>query len=234
MKTLSSIVGVILFLSILSARVARAQDQVITVPLYRVYNRTGGWHLYTTREDESGRLVSQGWESEGIAGWVFPQSIPQTTPLYRRYHQKDGDHLYTISKDEADRAIYEYGYVDEGIAGYVAAEELKGTQPFRRFNNPKFGHLYTTDVNDAARAVQQAGYVEEGIVGYIWTASTSLPVREAISTPPPKPDPKSDPKSPDPKSTDSPNWTVIIGSIATLLTAIAGVITAVKWWGSKT
>src|SRR5215469_3565992 len=117
MKTLSSIVGVILFLATLTPRVARAQDQVNNVPLYRVYNRTGGWHLWTTRKDESDHLVSLGWESEGIAGWVSPQAIPHTTPLYRLYRQKDGDHLYTISKDEADRAIIDYGYVDEGNVG---------------------------------------------------------------------------------------------------------------------
>ncbi len=62
---------VILFASILSPRLAQAQDQIDAVPLLRVYNRQQGWHLYTTDRNEVDQNVPNGWRLEGNAGWIF-------------------------------------------------------------------------------------------------------------------------------------------------------------------
>lgn len=218
MRILCKVVGAILLASILSPRLAQAQDQINAVPLLRVYNQQAGWHLYTTDQNEVDKIVPNGWRLEGRAGWIFPRSVVGTTPLYRRYRQSDGDHLYTTSKDEADRAIFTYGYIDEGIAGFVATQEVPGTRPFRRFNNSKFGHFYTADVNDAATAVQQVGYVEEGLAGYIWTGPTSVTQTGGGET-----------ESGQNMGADShTNWTAIAAAIATLLTAIAALIAAIR------
>jgi LPXTG-motif cell wall-anchored protein len=241
-RILCKIVGATLFASIPSPGLAQAQGQIDAVPLLRVYNQQAGWHLYTTDQNEVDRIIPNGWRLEGTAGWIFRRSVAGTTPLYRRYRQSDGDHLYTISRDEADRAIFTHGYVDEGIVGFVAAQELPGTRPFRRFNNSKFGHLYTADVNDAATAVQRAGYVEEGLAGFIWTAPTSLPTdnpkgnegtkdtvtgdggskREGTK------DDKTGGGGQNTGADSQTNWTVIAGAIATLLTAIATLIAAMR------
>jgi len=217
-RILCKIVGAILFASIPSPGLAQAQGQIDAVPLLRVYNQQAGWHLYTTDQNEVDQIVPNGWRLEGTAGWIFLRSVAGTTPLYRRYRQSDGDHFYTISKDEADRAIFTYGYRDEGIVGFVATQEVPGTRPFRRFNHSKFGHFYTADVNDAATAVQKVGYVEEGLAGYIWTGPTSVEGTKDGET-----------ESGQKTGADGHiNWIAIAAAIATLLTAIAAIITAIR------
>ncbi|TCD45984.1 hypothetical protein D3X11_00420 [Streptococcus sp. X16XC17] len=45
-----------------------AQEVFADVPIYRLYNRNNGEHLYTTSENEKNVLYSQhGWGYEGIS-----------------------------------------------------------------------------------------------------------------------------------------------------------------------
>ncbi|RDB26992.1 hypothetical protein Hypma_005113 [Hypsizygus marmoreus] len=43
-----------------------------SVPLYRLYNPQATDHFYTTSKEERDNAAQSGWNSEGIAGYIFP------------------------------------------------------------------------------------------------------------------------------------------------------------------
>jgi hypothetical protein len=134
------------------------------VPLYRSSNSNGSMHLYTTNVGEQN---SNGFHSEGTAGFLLPAQMSGATPLYRMTGG-NSDTLLTTDANERTR-MQASGYRDGGIVGYVATSQLAGTQPFYRLvNTDGSSHFYTASSSEVAQ-FQGQGWKEEGIVGYIWS-----------------------------------------------------------------
>ena len=74
--------------------------------------------MFTTSTAERDALIRQGFNSEGIAGYVSSSPQPGLVPLYRLYSPGVGKHLFTISTAERDSGVG--GYKTEAIAAYVA------------------------------------------------------------------------------------------------------------------
>lgn len=98
-----------------------------TLPLYRYYNTGNGKHFYTVTWQEIGTNVAGAaigvWICEGITGYIYSMSEPNTQPLYRYYQYQNGAHFYTTASEEIGTitpgAAGKYSYIYEGIAGYV-------------------------------------------------------------------------------------------------------------------
>ncbi|CAF1602031.1 unnamed protein product [Adineta ricciae] len=103
-------------------------DPSLTVPLYRYVNIHNSRHFYTTNWQEIGTntvgAAVGDWKHEGIAGYIYSTSQPNTRPFYRYYEQSNGAHFYTSDPNEIGTTTPgtagKYGYVLEGIVGYVA------------------------------------------------------------------------------------------------------------------
>jgi len=95
-------------------------------PLYRLYNPSVLQHLWTTDFNEYTVLGTEGWNQEGIVGYVFPAApgatatslptVPGSQALYRMMAPQV--HLWTTSPSEYDTLQTE-GWTGEGIIGYV-------------------------------------------------------------------------------------------------------------------
>ncbi|KAJ3512813.1 hypothetical protein NLJ89_g3304 [Agrocybe chaxingu] len=91
-----------------------------TVPFYRLWNPTHTDHFYTTTATEvSSAVLQNGYEYEGIAGYIYQNANCGGVPLFRLYSGSSVDHFYTTSASERDNAIRNLGYNDEGVSGYV-------------------------------------------------------------------------------------------------------------------
>jgi hypothetical protein len=148
-----------------------------TIPLFRLLNSKTGDHLYTTSVSErDSAIASFGYQSEGIAGYVFDSQAPGTTPLFRLLNPKTGDHFYTTSVSERDSAIASFGYQSEGITCYVFVfgAQAPGTIPLFRLLNPQTGHhFYTTSKAELEKAIASLGYKDEGIACQVFGSGPS-------------------------------------------------------------
>lgn len=122
-----------------------------------------GDHFYTTDIVERDKAIAQdGYQSEGIACYVFNTQVSGSSPLYRFNSLQTGDHFYTLS------ATAEPGYQSEGIACYVFNSQVSNSTPLYRLASPKTGdHLYTTSTLERDEAMAQSGYQDEGIACYV-------------------------------------------------------------------
>ncbi len=112
-----------------------------TSPMYRLYNRHTGEHLYTLNAGEKNYLPTVGWEYEGIA-WQAPNS---GQPVYRLYNPYSGDHHYTMAQSEIN-SLTKIGWRYEGLSFYSG-----GSKPIYRLFNPneKTGtHHYTLSAKE--------------------------------------------------------------------------------------
>lgn len=112
------------------------------VPLYRVYNRNNGEHLYTKSQAEAQGLISVGWTNEGI-GWYGGES--QGHAVYRLYNAASGEHFYTLDEGEYN-SVAAAGWNKEGIAFYSADDT--GIPIYRLFNpnaRDAGSHHFTTE-----------------------------------------------------------------------------------------
>ena len=139
------------------------EPPVATVPMYRLYNRWSGEHLFTTDYSEYSYLGSIGWTQEGVA-WYAPAS--GGTPVWRLYNPYSGDHLYTGSASE-----YAYlatiGWRQEGEA-FRSADPSSGGAPIYRLYNRWLTagtHLFTTDASEYSY-LGTLGWSQEGKVFY--------------------------------------------------------------------
>ena len=81
-----------------------------TVPFYRCYDLINR-HLYTTN------VGCEGYQNEGIMGYINTAPTCGSSPLYRLYGGNN-DHYYTTDAGERANLIAS-GWVNEGIIGYV-------------------------------------------------------------------------------------------------------------------
>ena len=84
------------------------------LPMYRLYNRYNGEHLFTSSSSEAQSLISLGWTGESVA-WFTPNSGNAVFRLYNRY---SGDHHYTTSRDEYN-SLVSLGWSGEGVGFYL-------------------------------------------------------------------------------------------------------------------
>jgi hypothetical protein len=133
-----------------------------SVPMYRLYNRWSGEHLFTANRPEYDYLASIGWSQEGVA-WQSPAK--SDFPVYRLYNPYSGDHFYTGDEDE-----YAYlgsiGWNQEGVSFY-SADASTGKPIYRLFNRwlTQGTHLFTTDY-DEYQNLGSIGWSQEGIAFY--------------------------------------------------------------------
>ena len=121
------------------------------IPMYRVYNRYSGEHLFTPGASERDRLVGLGWSDEGV-GWYAPER--SSTKVYRLYNPYSGDHLYTTSVDERDQRVRD-GWRQDEVTFY--SEGAGGGVPLYRMYNSyvQVGtHHYTTDASERDQMVR--------------------------------------------------------------------------------
>lgn len=84
-----------------------------TAPLYRCYSPSQGRHLLTPD------AACEGFNREGIIGYIGTSSACGATPLYRLHNPTNRDNFYTTSAAERDNAVMMYGYQARELAGYV-------------------------------------------------------------------------------------------------------------------
>ncbi|KAF9925992.1 hypothetical protein FBU30_004315 [Linnemannia zychae] len=130
-------------------------------------------HFYTTSKTEKDKALTEGYQLQGIAGYVFknpsPSKNPSTGPVYHAHSTYSGDHAYTAILAEQQNAI-SIGYIDMGIAFYLYTKPSGCRAPLNILFKPSFpyDHFYTTNKAEAAAAIAQ-GYLERGILGYVYT-----------------------------------------------------------------
>lgn len=133
---------------------------VDTSPMYRLYNRSTGQHLYTLNVGERNHLSTVGWIYEGIA-WQAPNS---GQPVYRLYNPNNGDHHYTMAQSEIN-FLTPLGWRYEGLSFFSG-----GSKPIYRLFNPNetIGtHHYT--LSSAERdSLTPLGWRYEGIGFYAY------------------------------------------------------------------
>lgn len=132
-----------------------------TIPLYRVYNRWSGEHLFTANESEYDGLGQIGWSQEGVA-WQSPSS---GQAVYRLYNPYSGDHFYTMDQVEYDK-LGAIGWNQEGVAFYSEQDPVCVT--VYRLYNPwltQGTHLFTTDYDEYV-SLCNIGWSGEGAAFY--------------------------------------------------------------------
>ena len=133
-----------------------------SIPVYRMYNRTTGEHLYTTDAYEVSVIYkNQDWGYEGI-GWY---TLSTGTPVYRLYNPKLGNHLYTTDTYEISVITKTQGWLLDFDGKPVMYSN--GEIPiYRLYNQPLNGqHHLTTDFNEYT-VLPSEGWKQEGISMY--------------------------------------------------------------------
>lgn len=130
-------------------------------PMYRLYNRWSGEHLYTSNIEERNDLIGRYWSYEGIE-WIAPKQ--SNTPVWRLYNPYSSDHHYTTSEEEY-RKCAKQGWRGEGIAWY--SDDAKTVPLYRQFNPYETvgTHNYTTSIEENNK-LAKIGWREEGIAWY--------------------------------------------------------------------
>ena len=99
------------------------------VPVYRLYSKNSGQHLYAINTNEVVQLKNYGWVNEGIVFYdatVIPWN--QETTVERLYNPNSGQHFYTSNWDERDY-LKKIGWHDEGEAFSFTSPEPLQTGP---------------------------------------------------------------------------------------------------------
>ncbi|CAF1461411.1 unnamed protein product [Didymodactylos carnosus] len=104
-----------------------ALSAVNIVPLYRYVSTSSPRHFYSINWQEIGThtpgVATNGYRSEGIAGYVYPTKQPGTCPLYRYIKNREQRHFYTVNPCEIGSitpgVVGQHGYRFEQIAAYV-------------------------------------------------------------------------------------------------------------------
>ena len=130
------------------------------MPVYRLYNKWSGEHLYTTDVYEYQYLPTIGWRGEGEA-WV---SSTEGHEVFRLYNPYTGDHHYTRDLEE-----YSYlqglGWRGEGPIFYY--QDSDSVPIYRLFNRwlTCGTHLFTTSYGEY-NTLQTLGWSAEGVAFY--------------------------------------------------------------------
>lgn len=127
-------------------------------PFYRYWNNAVSRHHYTSNWNELG-YNSNGFNFEGIAGFIYDYNISGSIPWYRYYRSSFNNHYFSTN------ATAPSGYVSEGIAGYVFSTQVSGSIPLYQYYSSNKGHFYTTDFSEVGFGAQ--GHTYEGVKCYV-------------------------------------------------------------------
>ncbi|HEL1982254.1 TPA: excalibur calcium-binding domain-containing protein [Streptococcus suis] len=150
-------------------------------PIYRLYNRQNGEHLYTTDANEKDVLYNQhGWGYEGI-GWNAPNT---GTPVYRLYNAGLQNHLYTSDTNEVAVLTSKHGWTSDNNGQPVFYSG--GTVPIYRVYNFKLRglHHWTTDLNEY-NVLPSHGWSQEGVKFYATSLGQQITTQYATPVAPP-------------------------------------------------
>ena len=135
-------------------------------PVWRLYNRYNGDHMWTLDKAEYDSLVKAGWTGEGGV-WQVPDEKEALESLqhgfvFRLYNPWSGEHLFTMDGVEYDR-LGKAGWRKEGKA-FKSAYAGAGAPVWRLYNRwlTAGTHLYPTDKAEYNRLVR-LGWVGEGV-----------------------------------------------------------------------
>lgn len=133
-----------------------------TIPVYRLYNRQTGEHLYTKNTVERNYLIAIGWADEKVAFTAYAYT---GTPVYRFFNRIGGEHFYTTSIVERNALMKNAEWSYEYIAFYTPAT---GKPVYRAFNTtaPVNSHLFTTSAYEFSKALAAGNWRNEGIGWY--------------------------------------------------------------------
>ncbi|KGH34348.1 hypothetical protein [Lactococcus cremoris] len=86
------------------------------IPVYRLYSKNSGEHLYTTSDYEVNQLKTYGWANEGIVFYdASHYGSRQAVGISRLYNPRSGQHFYTNNSEEA-ASLIKLGWNDEYTA----------------------------------------------------------------------------------------------------------------------
>lgn len=139
----------------------RNENEIETIPMYRLYNPYTQEHLLSSNEIEKNQLVSVGWSLDGIA-WNAP--IPGE-PVYRLYNPFDDWHIYTVSQAEVDM-LTPLGWTVDGVVSRSATKS-EGVPIYRLFNPYEQKNYHLLTASEAERDyLVSLGWRYEGIGWY--------------------------------------------------------------------
>ena len=139
-----------------------------TKPVWRLYNRYNGDHMWTLDKAEYDRLVKAGWTGEGKA-WQAQDGVSSPNEftrehgfVFRLYNPWSGEHLFTMDYGEYNQ-LGGAGWRKEGKA-FESAYAGAGTPVWRLYNRwlTAGTHLYTTNKAEYDRLVK-LGWTGEGV-----------------------------------------------------------------------
>ena len=150
---LTTVFVAVLFALLVAPRAAHA-----AVPMYRLYNRWNGDHMFTTSVKEYADLSEYGWREEQVK-WYAPSS---GTDVYRLYNRWSGEHLFTTDRAEYDQRSRD-GWTKEGVGLHSGG----GVAVYRLYNPHLTAgtHLFTTSKAEYDNLVRE-GWQGEGVKLY--------------------------------------------------------------------
>ena len=120
-------------------------------PIYRLYNKRTGVHLYTRGQADRDKILSKYSDFEFTDGapafYADLESKSGFTPIYRLYNKRTGVHLYTRGEADRDKILAkfrDFEFTDGAPAFYASLTPKSNFTPIYRLYNTRTGvHLYT-------------------------------------------------------------------------------------------
>ncbi|HFU4360980.1 TPA: excalibur calcium-binding domain-containing protein [Streptococcus suis] len=187
-------------------------------PIYRLYNRQNGEHLYTTDANEKDVLYNQhGWGYEGI-GWNAPDS---GTPVYRLYNAGLQNHLYTSDTNEVTVLTSKHGWISDNNGKSVFYSG--GTVPIYRVYNFKLRglHHWTTDLNEY-NILPSHNWTQEGVKFYATSLGQQIKTQYAKPVAPPVVQIPQAPAKTEPTAPYYPNCSAVPENLKPILSGQTG------------
>ena len=138
--------------------------EIVTVPMYRLYNPYTLEHLLTADAAERDLLVGAGWSLDGVA-WESPDEGDR---VYRLYNPYDDWHTYSMDQAEIDMLV-PLGWKIDGAVCH-SATKAEGKPVYRLFNpyEQKNYHLLTASEEEREN-LMELGWTLDGVAWYCLT-----------------------------------------------------------------
>jgi len=133
----------------------------------RLYSPALNKHLYTSRQDEINKLISDGYRSEGL---IFNACASGDANITRLVNGTTS--LLTLDKGDEYTSALSNGFK---VDSPVFSASTVGTIPIYRLLTPNNNYFYTPSKAESDNAVQQYKYKYEGI-GFMACSKTDVPV----------------------------------------------------------
>ncbi len=123
-------------------------------PIFRLYNKKTGVHLYTRGEADRDKILTK-WDdfefTDGAPAFYASLIDDGTTPIYRLYNKRTGAQLYTRGVSDRDKILNKYHDFEftDGAPAFYASLIDDGNTPIYRLYNTRTGmQLYTRGIAD--------------------------------------------------------------------------------------